>query len=118
MEIGAGPVEQTDDRGVDVPHLVGSRRAQPDLRFHGMHAEPGPAPAVLPDEAGPGGGLGPDRAEPLGEDCERAGRDGDDTSWAEGRTGPHVPDPMTDGASASGVGLHQEIAVAYVMMRL
>jgi hypothetical protein len=42
--------------GVDVLHLVGSRRAQPDLRFHGMHAEPEPAPAVLPDEAVPGGG--------------------------------------------------------------
>src|SRR5713226_4659 len=34
MEIGAGPVEQADDGGVDVPHLVGSRRAKPDLRFH------------------------------------------------------------------------------------
>ena len=56
VQVGAGPIEQADDGGVDVPHLVGSRRAQPDLGFHGMHAEPGPAPAMLPDEAVPGGG--------------------------------------------------------------
>src|ERR1700722_13390847 len=75
MEIGAGSVEQADDGGVDVPHLVGSRRAQPDLRFHWMDAEPGPAPAVLSDEAVPGGGRGPDGAESLGKNGERAGRD-------------------------------------------
>ena len=43
------------------------------------------------------------------------GYDGwDDTSWAEGRTGSHVPGSMTDGAS--GIGLREEIADAYVMM--
>src|ERR1700680_2366146 len=72
MEIDAGPVEQANDGGVDVPHLVGSCRAQPDLRFHGMDAEPGAAPAVLSYEAVPGGGGGPDRTEPLSEDRERA----------------------------------------------
>src|ERR1700680_2007063 len=30
------------------------------------------SPAVLPDETVPGGGRGPDRAEPLGEDGERS----------------------------------------------
>jgi hypothetical protein len=40
-----------------------------------MHTEAGAAPAVLPDEAVPGGRRGLDRAEPLGEDGERAGRD-------------------------------------------
>jgi hypothetical protein len=75
MEIGAGPVEQADDGGVDVPHLVGSRRAKPDLRFHWMYAEPGAAPAILTDEAVPRGGRGPDRAESLGKNGERAGRD-------------------------------------------
>src|ERR1700724_2799404 len=74
VEVGAGPVEQTDDGGVDVPHLVGSRRAKPYLRFCWVHAEPGPLPAVLPYEAVPGGGRSPDRAEPLGEDGERTGR--------------------------------------------
>ena len=51
------------------------RRAKPHLRFRRMHAEPGAAPAVLPDEAVPGRGRGPDRAEPLREHGERAGRD-------------------------------------------
>jgi hypothetical protein len=40
-----------------------------------MYAKPGAALAVLPDEAVPGGRRGPHRAEPLGEDGERAGRD-------------------------------------------
>jgi len=45
------------------------------------------------------------------------GYDGwNDTSWAEGRTRSHVPGSIKDGAS--GVGLRQEIADAYVMMRL
>jgi hypothetical protein len=38
-----------------------------------------------------------------------------DTSW-QGRTGSQVPSSMKEGAS--GVGLRQEIADAYVMMRL
>jgi hypothetical protein len=54
MEIGAGPVEQADDGGVDVPHLVRARRAKPDLGLRRTYAEPGAAPAVLPDEAVPG----------------------------------------------------------------
>src|SRR5258708_864635 len=60
---------------VEVPHLVRSLRAKPNLRFPWMHAEAGVAPGVLPYEAVPGGGRGPARAEPLGEDGERAGRD-------------------------------------------
>ena len=45
------------------------------------------------------------------------GYDGwDDTSWAEGRAGSRVPSSMT--GDASGVGLRQEIADAYVVMRL
>src|SRR5262252_9364710 len=75
MEIGAGPIEQADDGRVDVPHLVSPSRAKADLGFRRMHAEPGAPPAVLPDEAVPGGGRGPDLAEPLGEDRERTGRD-------------------------------------------
>jgi hypothetical protein len=44
------------------------------------------------------------------------GYDGwDDTSWAEGRTGSRVP-PLMRG-DASGVGLRQEVADAYVVMR-
>ena len=46
------------------------------------------------------------------------GYDGwDDSSWAEGRTPPHIPGSARDGA-ASGVGVQQEIADAYVVMRL
>jgi hypothetical protein len=54
MEIGPGPVEQADHRGIDVPHLVRASGAKPDLGFCRMHAKPGPTPAVLPDEAVPG----------------------------------------------------------------
>jgi len=46
------------------------------------------------------------------------GYDGwDDSSWAEGRTRRHVPGSAQDSA-ASGVGVQQEIADAYVVMRL
>ena len=73
--IGASPVEQTDDGGVDVPHLVGSRRAKAHLRLGRMHAEPGAAPAERPHQVVPGRGGRPDRAEPLRQDGERPGRD-------------------------------------------
>ena len=75
MQIGAGPVEQADDRGVDVPHLVGSRGSKAYLGLRRMHAEPGAPPAVLPHEVVPGRRGGPDLPEPLREDGERAGRD-------------------------------------------
>src|SRR2546425_12924682 len=45
------------------------------------------------------------------------GYDGwDDASWAEGRNASHAPGSATDGGS--GVGVRQEIADAYVVMRL
>ncbi len=75
MEIRAGSVEQTDDGRVDVPHLVGAGRAKAHLGLRRVHAAPGPTPGVLPHEAVPRGRRGPDLAEPLGEDRERAGRD-------------------------------------------
>jgi hypothetical protein len=68
-------VEQADDNGVDVPHLVRSGRAKPDLGLSRMQTESRAAAPVLAYEAVPRGGRGPDRAEPLGEDGERAGRD-------------------------------------------
>ena len=60
--------EGQDDGGVDVLHLVGSLRAQPNLGFRGMHPEPGTAPAMLSDEAVPRRRRGPDLPETLGED--------------------------------------------------
>ena len=60
---------------VDVPHLVGSRRAKAHLWLRRVHAEPGAAPAELPHEMVPGRGGGPDPAEPLRKDGERGGRD-------------------------------------------
>jgi hypothetical protein len=75
VEIRARPVQQPDDRGVNVPHLVGTCRPQTHLRLRRVHAEPGTPPAVRPYEAVPGGRRGPDRPEPLGQDGERAGRD-------------------------------------------
>ena len=68
-------LSHANDGRVDVPHLVSASRAKADLGFRRMRAEPGAPPAVLPDEAVPGGGRGPDLAEPPGEDRERAGRD-------------------------------------------
>src|SRR5712691_915111 len=96
MEIGACPVKQADDGGVDVPHFVSAGRAQPDLRLRRMHAEAGPPPAVRPDEAVPGRGGGPDLAEPLGEDGERAGWD-----VTIFRRGDHVLDRLDLGGRQS-----------------
>jgi hypothetical protein len=46
------------------------------------------------------------------------GYDGwDDTGWAEGRNHSHVPASAPYGG-ASGVGIRQELADAYVVMRL
>src|SRR5262245_58800395 len=75
MQIGASPVEQADDGGVDVPCLVGSGRAQADLWLDRVQAEPGPAPAEPAHQVIPGRGRCPDLAEPLRQDGERAGRD-------------------------------------------
>ena len=69
------PSSKRNDGGIDVPHLVGARRSKAHLWLCGVHAEAGAAPPVLPDEAVPGGGRGPDRAEPLRQEGERAGRD-------------------------------------------
>jgi hypothetical protein len=74
VQVGATPVEQTDDGGVDVPHLVGSRRSKAHLRLGRMHAEPGAAPAELPHQVVPGRGGRPDRTEPLRKDGECPGR--------------------------------------------
>jgi hypothetical protein len=41
VQVGAGPVDQADDGGVDVSHLVGSRRAKAHLWLRRVHAEPG-----------------------------------------------------------------------------
>jgi hypothetical protein len=71
MEIDAGAVEQANDGGVDVPHLVSARRSKAHLWLCWMTAEAGAAPPVLPDEAVPGGGRDPDRAELLRSTARR-----------------------------------------------
>jgi hypothetical protein len=93
---GLAPVEQADDGGVDVPHLVSSGRAQPHLRFRRLHAEAGASPAVRPYEAVPGRRRRRHGAEPLREDGERAGRD----VTVLGR-GDHVPDRLDLGGRQS-----------------
>ena len=75
VQVGAGPVEQANDGGVDVPHLVGLRRAKADLRLRRVHPEPGATPAKLPHQAVPGRGRGPDLAKSLRQHGERADRD-------------------------------------------
>ena len=67
MQIGACPVEQTDHGRIDVPHLVSSSRAKAHQQLRRVHAETRSAPAVLPHQAVPGRGGGPDLVEPLSE---------------------------------------------------
>jgi hypothetical protein len=92
VQVGAGPVEQADHRGVDVPHLVGSCSSKAYLGLRWMHAEPRAPPAVRPHEMLPGRRGGPVLSEPLRKDSERAGRD----VPVLGR-GHHVPDRLDFG---------------------
>jgi hypothetical protein len=55
-----------------------------------VHAEAGAAPAVLPHEAVPRRRRGPDLAQPLGEDGERAGRDV--AIFGRGQQSQHEPE--------------------------
>jgi len=75
VQVHAGSVEQANNGGVDVPHLVGARRSKADRRLRRVHAEPGAAPVELAHETVPSRRRGPDLAEPLRQDGERAGRD-------------------------------------------
>jgi len=50
VQVHAGSVEQANNGGVDVPHLVGARRSKADRRLRRVHAEPGAAPAGLAHE--------------------------------------------------------------------
>jgi hypothetical protein len=59
VQVGAGPVEQANDGGVDVPHLVGSRRSVvlvrlgPACRLRGAHRTPaGPTSSSSPASGG------------------------------------------------------------------
>src|SRR5712691_11419325 len=78
VQVGASPVEQADDGGVDVPHLVGSGRSKADLRLGRVHAEPGAAPAELPHPGGTRsrGMPRPCRAAAQGRRACRSGRGG------------------------------------------
>src|SRR5206468_12186140 len=67
VQVVAGPVEQVNDGGVDVPHLVGSRRSKAHLRLRRVHAEPGATPAELSHEVVPGRG----EAQTLRSRCAR-----------------------------------------------
>ncbi len=58
-------VEESDDRGVDMPNFVGFGGANPDLRLLGIDPAPGTSPAIFPDEPVPGGRRGEDFARPL-----------------------------------------------------
>lgn len=69
------PVEQADDRGVDVPDFVGLGGPDADARLRGMNPDAGTAPSSLPNEAIPGGGRGIDRADALREQGEPTGGD-------------------------------------------
>ena len=53
VQIGAASIEQPDQRGVDVPDLIGARGPNPDLRLGRMNALPGPSPVVITDQAIP-----------------------------------------------------------------
>lgn len=75
VEVGARAVEQSEERRVDVPDLVGARGADADLRIVGVDAKARPAPSSLANEPVPGRGGGEDAAHALGQDREAAGGD-------------------------------------------
>src|SRR5262249_48789370 len=91
------PIEQADDGGVDVPHLVGSRRSDANLQRGRVHTEPWSAPAELPYLAVPRRGGSRHRAESLRKNGERAGRD---VPVLE--RGHHVRSPGPRAASGAG----------------
>jgi hypothetical protein len=53
MYIGTSAVEQADDGGIDVPHLIRVSRKQVDFRFGGMDSESGTPPSKPSHEAVP-----------------------------------------------------------------
>src|SRR5262249_52982187 len=74
VQVGAGSVEQTDDGGVDMPHLVGSRRSKANLGLGRVHAETWTAPAELPYQAVPRRRRCPNLFASLWQGGERPGR--------------------------------------------
>ena len=75
VEVGARSVEETNDRGIDVPDLIGLRGPDPDLRAVGMHSESRPAPAPRSHELRPSRGRGVDATKSLSEYRQSPGRD-------------------------------------------
>src|ERR1019366_3906803 len=71
---GLRPVEQLEDRDIDMPVLVGAARADAEGGLGRAHAQARAAPAVLAHEAGPRGDRHEDLARPPGEEAERAQR--------------------------------------------
>ena len=57
LHVGRGPVEQLDDRDVDMQVLTGVARAQSDDRRPGMDPDTGSAPCAGVDGAVPGTGY-------------------------------------------------------------
>ena len=54
VQLGFRAIEQSDDRDVDMPELVGLRRSDADLWFCGIDPPSWASPTTLSDEFGPG----------------------------------------------------------------
>ncbi len=73
-QVNTAAIEQTDQRGVDVPDFIGSRRADADLRLDRMHPLARTTPAGDANQSMPSAWRGEDLAESLGKASEPAGR--------------------------------------------
>ena len=93
VAIRSGPVTSADDGGVEVPHLVGSTRAQSPRWCRWLAPKPGASPAVRSDEALPGRRRRCDGVEPRREHRECAGREV--TGFG---SGDQIPDRVDLGA--------------------
>ena len=75
MQIGSAAIEQSNQRRIDVPDLIGARSPYSDLRFGWMDTLPWPSPLVIADQTVPGTGRSTDLAKALSEESQCPGWD-------------------------------------------
>ena len=73
MQVSAASIEQSDQRGVDVPDLIGGRGPDPDLRLGRMKALPGPSPVAIADQAIPRAGRSKHFTKSLSQQSQGSG---------------------------------------------
>ena len=75
MQVGATAIEQSQERGVDMPDCVGLGCANADSGLSGMQAFAWSPPVEAPDQPIPGGPRSEDSAEPLRQQGQSPGGD-------------------------------------------